>query len=242
MTEIKVVENILGRNDAQAVKNRSLMSRALCLNLMSSPGAGKTTLLERTLDRLGRKHLIGVIEGDIATSNDARRLRRFARPGTVYQIKTENYGGGCHLDADMVATGLAGIRAGSKPYDLIFIENVGNLICPAEFNLGEHKKVVLLSVTEGDDKPLKYPVIFKAADLVLVTKTDLLAHTDFSLKRAHSNIRKVHPRARILDCSSTSRDGFTEWLKQLEIWINDKQNSRIQPDKSLRPPARPNSK
>jgi hydrogenase nickel incorporation protein HypB len=220
MSEIKVYKEILGRNDRKAAENRKALNGAFCVNIMSSPGAGKTTLLEKTLRVLGKKYLIGVIEGDMATSNDAKRLRKHARPGTIYQIKTENFGGGCHLDAAMVSTGLKKIHASGGKYDAVIIENVGNLICPADFNLGEHKKIVMLSVTEGDDKPLKYPVIFRAADLVIISKTDLIKHTDFSLKKARANIARINNRARIIELSAFSETGFKKWIDTLKTWIN----------------------
>lgn len=221
MAEVDVYKKILGRNDRKAAENRKAVGNALCLNLMSSPGAGKTTLLEKTLMALGRKYLIGVIEGDMATSNDAKRVRKYARPGAVYQVKTENFGGGCHLDAGMVSTALKKIKAGTRKYDAIIIENVGNLICPADFNLGEHKKAVMLSVTEGDDKPLKYPVIFQAADLVILSKTDLVKHTNFSLKKAGGNIGKINKRAQIIEISSYSSNNFKQWLDILKTWIDE---------------------
>jgi hydrogenase nickel incorporation protein HypB len=220
MGEIQVYRQILGRNDRKALLNRKALNGAFCVNIMSSPGAGKTTLLEKTLKTLGKKYLIGVIEGDMATSNDAKRLRKYARPGTIYQIKTENFGGGCHLDAAMVSLGLRKIHASTGKYDAVIIENVGNLICPADFNLGEHKKIIMLSVTEGDDKPLKYPVIFRAADLVIISKTDLIKHTDFSLKKARANIARINNRARIIELSAFSETGFKKWIDTLKSWIN----------------------
>lgn len=220
--EIRVYQEILGRNNKQAALNRRDMGRAFCVNMMSSPGAGKTTLLEMTLKELGKEYMIGVIEGDMATSNDAKRLRKYARPGTIYQIKTENFGGGCHLDAAMVSLGLKKIRSTEKRYDAVIIENVGNLICPADFNLGEHKKIVMLSVTEGDDKPLKYPVIFRAADIVILSKVDLLKHTDFSLKKARANIKKINSRAAILEISSMKPQGIKGWIEIFTSWIDPK--------------------
>lgn len=221
MSEIKVYQEILGRNDRKAAENRKALSGAFCMNIMSSPGAGKTTLLEKTLKTLKKKYLIGVIEGDMATSNDAKRLRKFARPNTIYQIKTENFGGGCHLDADMVSIGLKKIGLPKKKYDAVIIENVGNLICPADFNLGEHVKIVMLSVTEGDDKPLKYPVIFKAANLVIISKIDLLKHTDFSLKKARSNIAQVSGKIPIIELSSYEGVGFMQWIITLVNWLKN---------------------
>jgi hydrogenase nickel incorporation protein HypB len=224
---VMLQQKVLAKNDRLAERNRDwLRDRGiLAVNLMSSPGAGKTTLLEKTLQALGKKYLLGIIEGDMATSNDAKRVRKYAKPGAVYQVKTENFGGGCHLDEGMVATGLKKIRSSIRKYDAVIIENVGNLICPADFNLGENKKAVMLSVTEGDDKPLKYPVIFRAADLVIISKTDLLKHTDFSLKKAKINIKRVNPSTAILDISASKKGSLSAWYKTLESWILGNRNS-----------------
>lgn len=211
MTEIDVYEDILGRNDRTAAANRKLMGKAFCVNIMSSPGAGKTTLLEKTLKTISKKCRTAVIEGDMSTSNDANRVKKHLKSGSVVQIKTENFGGGCHLDAAMVSGAIKKLGMPKKIFDLVIIENVGNLICPADFNLGEHKKIVMLSVTEGDDKPLKYPVIFKAADLVVISKTDLLKHVKFSVKNAKKNILKVSPKARVIEISAFRGTGFKDW-------------------------------
>ncbi|HDQ26190.1 MAG TPA: hydrogenase accessory protein HypB [bacterium] len=222
MAEIKVFESIMNRNNALAEKNKKLLKGALVINLMSSPGAGKTSLLEKSLKSLSKKYRTGVIEGDIATSNDADRIKRHLSPSSVYQIKTENYGGGCHLDSKMIAKAVKAIKADKKPYDIIIIENVGNLICPADFYLGEDKKVVMLSVTEGDDKPLKYPGMFAAADLVILSKTDLLKHLDFSLKKAEKYIRKVNKKTLILNMSVKKNEGMKQWLGIMGEWVKRK--------------------
>ncbi len=203
----------MAKNERLAERNRAFfLGRKLSVvNLMSSPGSGKTCLLERTLTEL-RPHVdVAVLEGDQETSNDAARLRQTGAP--VVQINT---GTGCHLEADMVWRGLSQLDppAGST----LFIENVGNLVCPALFDLGEHARVVLFSVTEGEDKPVKYPHMFRRADLVLLTKTDLLPYLEFDLDRAHSSITEVAPDAEVLQLSTKSGEGvdaWVQWLKRL---------------------------
>jgi hydrogenase nickel incorporation protein HypB len=209
--EIPVLEDILRDNDRRARANRALFAAngVLALNLMSSPGAGKTRLLEQTAERLGAASM-AVIEGDLETENDADRLR--ARAVQAHQITT---GMACHLDASMVAQGAANLDL--QPPRYLFIENVGNLICPANFDLGQHANVVLLTVTEGDDKPQKYPVIFHAADLVLISKTDLLpVLDDFDVERARANIRRVQPDAEIIAISARTGEGIPQWLAWLD--------------------------
>src|SRR5262249_25578240 len=180
----------------------------VALNLMSSPGAGKTTLLERTLRELGREMAIGVIEGDQATVRDAERIR--AAGGRVVQINT---GSGCHLDADMVAAALRKMDPPSG--SLLMIENVGNLVCPALFNLGERGKVVVMSVTEGEDKPIKYPHMFRASDLMLLNKIDLLPHVHFDVERCIASAGRVNPRLSVVQVSATQGDGLGEWYAWL---------------------------
>ena len=202
---------LLERNDILAERNRGyFLGRGLtALNLVSSPGAGKTTLLERTLDEFGRHTRCAVLVGDLETDNDGRRLQRAHAP--VAQITT---GTVCHLDAAMVARAaesidLAGVR-------VLFIENVGNLVCPASFDLGEQVRVVLLACTEGEDKPLKYPPIFKSADLVLLTKVDLADAIGFSRRTAVENIRRIAPQARLIELSARSGEGLPEWYDFLQ--------------------------
>ncbi|MBG6080512.1 hydrogenase nickel incorporation protein HypB [Rubrivivax gelatinosus] len=214
---VTVLENILADNDARASHNRARFGAAgvLALNLMSSPGSGKTRWLETTADALGAAQM-AVIEGDLETENDAERLR--AKGVAAHQITT---GMACHLDAAMVARGADALDLATPRY--LFIENVGNLVCPASFDLGQHANVVLLSVTEGDDKPLKYPVIFRAADLVLITKADLAPLLDdFDIARATAAVHRVQPAARVIVCSARSGEGLQDWLAWLAAAARDK--------------------
>ena len=203
-------EKILAKNDALAQANRDWLRRrgVLAVNLMSSPGAGKTTLLERTTRDLAGQLAISVIEGDQETALDARRISDAG--SRVVQINT---GVGCHLDADMVARALRTLDppAGS----VVVIENVGNLVCPALFDLGEAARIVLSSVTEGADKPAKYPHMFRRADLVLVTKTDLLPYVDFDLARHAADIKQLSPSAELIQLSATTGEGLTTWYDWL---------------------------
>jgi hydrogenase nickel incorporation protein HypB len=201
---------ILGKNDRLAARNREMFQRRglLALNLVSSPGAGKTTLLGRTLDELGRETKCAVVVGDLETDNDARRL---ARPhAAVAQITT---GTVCHLDAEMVARSVSALDLeGAR---ILFIENVGNLVCPASFDLGEELRVALVSATEGEDKPLKYPPLFKSAHVVLLTKIDLAEVVGFDLAAAAENVRRVAPQAQCLLLSARTGEGMAEWYALL---------------------------
>ena len=181
----------------------------LCLNLISSPGSGKTSLLEKTLESLSQTERVVVLTGDIQTDNDARRLARFGFP--VKQITT---GGTCHLDARMIERGLEGWRL--EDIDLLLIENVGNLVCPASYDLGEAAKIVVLSVTEGEDKPLKYPSIFFKSELLVLNKVDLLPYVPFDIAAAEENARRIHPGMDIVRVSCTTGDGIQQWLAWLE--------------------------
>jgi hydrogenase nickel incorporation protein HypB len=207
---ISLEQNLLAKNDLLAARNRGwLEGRGIrAFNVMSSPGAGKTTLLVRTLADLGESLRAGVIEGDQETSLDADRIRAVGRP--VIQINT---GAGCHLDADMLRRGLDALDPG--PGSTVFIENVGNLVCPALFDLGETAKVVIVSVTEGDDKPQKYPHMFMAADLVIVNKSDLLPYVDFDVDACLRRIRQVNPRAESLTVSAATGEGLAAWYDWL---------------------------
>jgi hydrogenase nickel incorporation protein HypB len=207
---VQLQQKVLAKNDDLAQANRQwLRDRGiLAINLMSSPGSGKTTLLERTTRELAGRMSISVIEGDQETALDAKRIQAAGSP--VVQINT---GVGCHLDADMVAQGLRGLDPPSG--SIVVIENVGNLVCPALFDLGEEAKVVLASVTEGADKPLKYPHMFRQADLVLLNKTDLLPYVDFDVRQYMSDLRRAAPDAMLLQLSVTTGDGMQGWYDWL---------------------------
>ena len=208
--------NLLAANQHQAAHNREHFDawNLLCLNVMSSPGAGKTSLMESSLPLLAPEFAMAVLEGDMTTQLDAQRLEAVGVP--VVPITT---GRSCHLDAAMVSGGLRQLRQRLDPHglDLLWIENVGNLVCPAEFEVGEHRKVALLSVTEGDDKPLKYPVMFREADCVLITKVDLLPYLPVQVERIEDHILQVNPRCRVMRVSASSGEGLEvwhQWLRQ----------------------------
>ncbi|WP_454915104.1 hydrogenase nickel incorporation protein HypB [Xanthobacter sediminis] len=208
---VEIETNILAKNDGYAGENRTLLERGgiLALNLLSGPGAGKTTLLVETLKAIAARIPSAVIEGDQQTDNDAARIRAVGVPAV--QINT---GKGCHLDAHMVGHAL-----GKLPLPeggILFIENVGNLVCPAAFDLGETRRVTLISVAEGDDKPLKYPDIFQGADLVLITKADLAPHVDADLDALERNIARINPKAEILRVSARGEVGLARWISWLE--------------------------
>jgi hydrogenase nickel incorporation protein HypB len=206
-----VITAILDANDRVAAHNRAHFDAqgVLAVNLMSSPGSGKTTLLESPIRALQGELRVAVIEGDLATENDAARIRACGVPAV--QIQTGN---ACHLDAQMVHDALHDLPLAGL--DVLFVENVGNLVCPASFDLGVHRNVTLLSVTEGDDKPAKYPVMFRAGDLTVVTKVDLLPHLDdFSVERARQSLRQVGFSGTILEVSKRGGDGFAGWLDWL---------------------------
>jgi hydrogenase nickel incorporation protein HypB len=185
---------------------------------MSSPGAGKTTILERTLERVAGTLRLGVLEGDVQTALDADRLARFGMP--IVQINTDpGFGGECHLDANMVRYGLADLPL--QDIDMLVIENVGNLVCPAEFKVGEHSRVMVSAVTEGEDKPLKYPLMFRSAELVLINKVDLLAHLDFDLALFLRNLDAVNPGVARILMSARTGQGITEWCS----WLTTRKGS-----------------
>jgi hydrogenase nickel incorporation protein HypB len=211
MNRVPLEKKVLSENDrvAAELRERFHANNVLVVNLISSPGSGKTTLLEKTLEALPRTERVAVLTGDIQTENDANRLKRFGFPAK--QITT---GGTCHLDARMIDKHLADWSLGD--FDLLFIENVGNLVCPSSYDLGEAAKIVLLSVTEGEDKPLKYPSIFFKSELVIITKTDLLPYVPFDIAKAEENARKIHPGVEIVRVSCTAGDGLQEWLQWLE--------------------------
>jgi len=205
-----VEKKVLSENDrlAAELRERYREQNILCVNLISSPGSGKTALLEKTLSSFPKENCVAVLTGDIQTDNDARRLVRYGFP--VRQIVT---GGTCHLDARMVDRHLN--EMGFRGPGLLLVENVGNLVCPSSYDLGEAAKIVLLSVTEGEDKPLKYPGIFHRASLMILTKTDLLPHVEFSPELALENARKVHPEIDYIALSSRTGEGFDQWLSWL---------------------------
>jgi hydrogenase nickel incorporation protein HypB len=203
---IQIERDLLARNNLMAERNRGWFAgrNILALNLISAPGAGKTTLLERTIADMAGELTISVVEGDQATLNDSDRIR--ATGARVVQINT---GTGCHLEADMTWRGLASLNP--PPLSIVMIENVGNLVCPALFDLGEHAKVVIAAVTEGEDKPIKYPHIYRSATLVILNKIDLLSHVRFDMDQFSSYVRQVNPRASILPLSATGREGLDAW-------------------------------
>ena len=211
MERVPLERKVLNENDLIATRLRARFAEhdILCLNLISSPGSGKTSLLERTLESFGRGERVAVLTGDIQTENDAKRLARFGFP--VKQITT---GGTCHLDARMIEKALLDWRL--EDIDLLLIENVGNLVCPSSYDLGEAAKIVVLSVAEGEDKPLKYPSIFFKSELLVLNKTDLLPHVPFDIAAAEENARRVHRDMNIIRTSCVTREGIAEWVAWLE--------------------------
>jgi hydrogenase nickel incorporation protein HypB len=216
---LTIKENILGANDEIAERNQELLDKhgILTVNIMSSPGAGKTSLILQTISGLKGKAKVAVIEGDVASTVDADKV---SEQGTaVIQINT---GGGCHLDASMTENALNNLPL--EEIDLLLIENVGNLICPAEFDLGEHKRVMLLSLPEGDDKPYKYPLMFTEADMVLVNKLDLLPYLDFNITAFSQAVTGLNPKAKILPVSCKTGEGLETWFSWLEDEIRQMKN------------------
>lgn len=210
--EVKVMTNVLAKNDALAEDLQHLFEakKIFVFNLLGSPGAGKTSLLEATLQDLAKDYKIAVIEGDLYTDKDAERIHRLGIP--VLQINTV---GGCHLDASMIEKALKQLNL--DELDMIVIENVGNLVCPAEFAIGEAMKVTVLSVTEGEDKPLKYPLIFKESKAVLLNKIDLLPYIPFNKDKAVEDIKNLNPTVQLFEVSCTKNEGlqtWTDWLRQ----------------------------
>ena len=231
---VDVLKGLLTENDHQAAHNREHFDQhqVLAINLMSSPGAGKTKLLEATIKALRDQYTIAVIEGDLETENDAQRIR--AHGVEAIQIATGN---ACHLDAHMVHDALHHMKL--EGLDILFIENVGNLVCPASFDLGQHRNVTLLSTPEGDDKPAKYPVIFRAADLVLLTKTDLLPLLDdFLPDRAESYLRQLASQAPLLQVAAGKRVEITDWLTWLHREIQS-HKERVRRGQTVRPAIQP---
>jgi hydrogenase nickel incorporation protein HypB len=232
---VNVLTSLLAENDHQAAHNREHFDQygVLVLNLMSSPGAGKTLLLEATIHALKDQLALAVIEGDLETENDAQRIRRTGIPAV--QIVT---GSACHLDAHLIHQALHQLDL--SRLDIIFIENVGNLVCPASFDLGHHRNVTLLSVTEGDDKPAKYPVMFRAADIMLLTKTDLLpVLDDFDPHQAETYLRQLANSAPIISLSAKKGDGMTSWLEWLRQELMT-YRQQVQQQQTIRPTMQSN--
>ncbi|MGQ9824359.1 MAG: hydrogenase nickel incorporation protein HypB [Desulfotomaculales bacterium] len=218
--QVILARDLLSANAGLAVENRRMCDgrRVAVVNLIGSPGAGKTTLLEKTLCMLKGGLRAGVIEGDVATARDAKRIAALGVP--VVQINT---GGLCHLDARMVSRALAELPLAGL--DLLFIENVGNLVCPASFDLGEHRKAVVLSVAEGSDKPAKYPAVFREAQAVVVSKTDLLPHTDFDLRDCLAGLREAGGEPSFFALSAKTGEGLAAWVEWLEKLVAEKKGS-----------------
>ncbi len=209
--KIKVLQNILDANDQIANRNRQVLdkNKVLAINIMSSPGAGKTSLILQTIDRLKDRVRIAVIEGDIASTIDADRISEAGV--SVVQINT---GGACHLDANMVSNALDSLTLGD--IDLLLIENVGNLVCPAEFKTGAHKRMMLLSLPEGDDKPYKYPLMFTESEVIVINKIDFLPFLDFDFTAFHRAVTGLNPKAKLFQVSCKTGEGIEEWVSWLE--------------------------
>ena len=215
--KIKVMKKVMQANIDKAIEIRELLGRKniLMVNLIGSPGAGKTLLIEKTLSRLKEKYNIATIEGDIASNKDALRLQKYGIP--VVLINTY---GSCHLDSASIEKAILELDLDSL--DLIFVENVGNLVCPAEFDIGEDIKVAVASTTEGDDKPEKYPLLFREAGLVLLNKMDLIPYTNFNIKMFYSSVRKLNGLLSIFDVSCVDENGINRWIDWLEEHISNK--------------------
>jgi hydrogenase nickel incorporation protein HypB len=220
---VQIEQDILGKNNAYAAANRKRLSEhgVFAVNLLSSPGSGKTTLLVKTIERLRERARVAVVEGDQQTSHDADRIRATGAP--AIQINT---GKGCHLDAHMVGHALERLNLADD--SLLMIENVGNLVCPASFDLGEGRKVVILSATEGEDKPLKYPDMFHVADLMLLNKIDLLPHLSFDMERCIEYARRVNPRLEVMRVSALTGEGMDDWVVWLTTGLDQAREARRQ--------------
>ncbi len=216
--KINVIESVMKANDAVAHTNRDRMDKAgvMAINIMSAPGSGKTMLLEKTIPALAPDRRSAVLVGDLQTSRDAERLG-----GLAAQTTQINTGRGCHLSAAQVAAGLDGLDLDAT--DLLFIENVGNMVCPASVDLGEHRRVVLLSIPEGDDKVAKYPTLFQPADVILLTKVDLLSVLQFDRQRVIDDLAKINTAAPLIELSSTAGQGMDAWL----TWLKNEHEKRV---------------
>lgn len=212
MSIVTVERKILKKNDEIAAENRQIFTKnkLFTINLLSSPGSGKTSLLEKTIEQLNNSIKIGVVEGDVQTDNDAQRIAKYNVP--VVQIVTN---GGCHLEAKLVQNALENFDLSTL--ELLVIENVGNLVCPANYDLGEDKKIVMLSTTEGDDKPSKYPPMFRVSDVMVINKTDLLEYVDFDMNRVREHAHTINPNLEIIELSCKTGEGLDVWID----WIRD---------------------
>ena len=213
MSEIKIVQNILEANEAMAAQNRQLLDKhkILAINVMSSPGAGKTSLILQTLARLKDRLKTAIIEGDVASTTDAEKVKNHSR--AVVQINTKNMPESCSLIANMIDSALRDLPL--EDIDLVLIENVGNLICPSEFALGEHKRVVISSLPEGDDKPIKYPMIFADADVVIINKLDLLPYVDFDIPSFRRSVENLNSKVKFFEVSCKTGEGIENWCSWL---------------------------
>lgn len=218
--EIKVVKNILAQNEgiAEGNQRRFKENGVFAVNMMSSPGSGKTSILERTIGLIKDEFKVGVIEGDICTTADADRLKKYEIP--IVQINTEPFGGDCHLEAHMLQKALDCLDLSS--IELLLIENLGNLVCPAEFKLGADRRIAILSITEGEDKPLKYPLIFRVADLLLINKIDLEEYLEVDVQLIEENVSKINPELPIIRISAKSGEGFDQWKDWLSKGVKEK--------------------
>lgn len=218
--EINIQKRVLAQNETDADQNRAFFKEknVFVLNLMSSPGSGKTETLCKTLNHLMPEIRVGVIVGDVCTTNDADRLS--VTRAKVTQINTDQFGGDCHLAAHLIAASAK--QLGCDDLDLLIVENIGNLVCPAEFDIGEDARAVVLSVTEGEDKPLKYPLMFQVADIAILNKVDLLPYLDFDAPLAVENMQKVHPGMPVFEISAKTESGFDPWLEWLRKRVQEK--------------------
>jgi len=218
--EIKVVRKVLDANEKMADQNRELFKGkgVFVINVMSSPGSGKTTILERTLTTIMPEIKTAVIVGDVSTTHDADRLAKSGAPAV--QVNTDAFGGDCHLAAHVIEN--AASQLDLDNIDLLIVENIGNLVCPAEFDIGEDVKVVVLSVTEGEDKPVKYPLMFRVCDAAILNKTDLLPYLDYEKDLAVESMHKIHPDMPVFEMSAKTGNGFNDWIDWLEQRVSEK--------------------
>ncbi len=217
--EIKVLKKILETNEKMADENRRFLREKgiLCVNMMSSPGSGKSSIIEKTVEKLGDRFKFGVIEGDIQTTLDAERMARLGVE--TFQINTGPFGGDCHLEAGWIRAALNEMKLDGL--DFLFIENIGNLVCPAEFDVGSHLNVVVLSTPEGEDKPLKYPLMFRVSHAMLINKIDLLPHLDMDVETLRKNALGVNPGLKIIEVSAKTGQGIDRWI---ELLLSEREN------------------